>query len=784
VYLTTLCQKKVFKLLSLIFFQGIAIVCVGSFFSQTFAASNKQPRFSASAAQDQSSVLAGVYALEKGDFETAIIDLTNALKHDKANNAAASQFATLIHLSDAHQAIGESTIAIDHLQSALELAETNNNPYKVSIVENRLGTVYLRLGDYSQAKMYLKKVLQRAHQANNSPLEATVLNNLGIIQMSEGDLEQARYSFQKSVNFAELSASHALAGKVFSNLAKLKLLGETKKNAGFYLNKALKHIYQTGDSHEKAMQLLRIGRMTQTLSDSLTDESANWRKFSYQCFKDAEKIAIHINDQRSLSYAQGYLGQLYLIEHRWADALELTNQAIQSIQQLRAPELLYRWQWQKGRLLKQQGEIQQAISSYQQAAFTLKNLRQSFNTTIHTAKHFHQKIGDLYLELADLLLQSSDTLKDEQKIQNQYRAARNTIEDLKTAELQNYLQDDCVTRLQAKTTIVDTVSPRTAIVYPILLSDRVEILVSLRGKIKRFTIPVNKHTITHEVRSFRVSLENRTTREYLPHAQALYRWLIDPLQSALVENNIDTLVIVPGGALLTIPLAALHNGRHFLIEKYAVATTPSMDLTDPSPLTTPTINVLANGISEPVQGFPSLPYVKAELEAIEKIYNTRILMNRDFSLQRINKEFAKSPYNIVHFATHGQFDHDPKKSFILSFDKPIFADALEQFIASGRFRDNPVELLTLSACQTAAGDDRAALGLAAIAIKAGARSALATLWLINDQAASDLVAEFYRQLKSSSKAQALQKAQTHLIQHTAYQHPYFWSPFLLIGNWL
>jgi CHAT domain-containing protein len=113
-------------------------------------------------------------------------------------------------------------------------------------------------------------------------------------------------------------------------------------------------------------------------------------------------------------------------------------------------------------------------------------------------------------------------------------------------------------------------------------------------------------------------------------------------------------------------------------------------------------------------------------------------------------------------------------------------DRLSQIVGSFKFRDQPLELLSLSACQTAAGDDRAALGLAGVAIKAGARSALATLWFVNDEASSALVTEFYRQLKnpSLSKAQALRQAQMTLLDNPEYQHPIFWSPFLLLNNWL
>ena len=144
-------------------------------------------------------------------------------------------------------------------------------------------------------------------------------------------------------------------------------------------------------------------------------------------------------------------------------------------------------------------------------------------------------------------------------------------------------------------------------------------------------------------------------------------------------------------------------------------------------------------------------------------------------------------YNVVHFATHGEFNSDHSKSFLLTYDNKLTLDKLENTIGLRRFQSEPIELLVLSACQTAVGDDRAALGLAGVAIKAGARSALATLWFINDQATSMLISDFYKNLKtetSASKAQALQMAQVKMIQNEGFKHPSLWAPFLMIGNWL
>jgi CHAT domain-containing protein len=254
------------------------------------------------------------------------------------------------------------------------------------------------------------------------------------------------------------------------------------------------------------------------------------------------------------------------------------------------------------------------------------------------------------------------------------------------------------------------------VVYPILLPDRTELLLSLPDGLQRFTVPVGAEAMTHEIRTFRRLLEKRTTREYLPHAQQLYNWLIRPFESALASVRPDTLVFVPDGPLRTIPMAALHDGQQFLITKYAVATTPGLKLTDPRPLPREKTHVLALGLTEGVQGFPPLPHVAPELETIRRLYGGEVLLNQQFRIPRVEKELQEQPFNVVHIASHGQFDNDVKKTFLLAFDDKLTMDRLDQTVGRLRFHQDALELLTLSACQTAAGDDRAALGLAGVAI--------------------------------------------------------------------
>ncbi len=568
------------------------------------------------------------------------------------------------------------------------------------------------------------------------------------------------------------------------NAARLAVRDRDPRTAETLLAEAARLVQTLPDSHDKAFHLLAIGQLRRTLPGA----SATQRSQAAQDFSTAATLARQLDDQRSLSYALGYQAQLHQDGGHPIEALALYRQAAFAAQQANAPELLYRWQWQIGRLLKTQGDHDASILAYQQAVDNLQTIRQDFipNRT-SSAGSFRASVGDVFVELADLLLQRAARQPNPTLREADLLAARDTMEALKTAEVRDYFQDECTTALQARTVTLDRQSlSRTAVLYPILLPDRLELLLDAPRGLQQITVRVDRETLTGAVREFRHYLEKRTSRGYLPPAQQLYGWLIRPLQSELDNQQIDTLVIVPDGPLRTIPLAALHDGESFLISRYAIATTPGLTLTDLRPVQRQKIKPLLNGLTEAVQGFPSLEYVRRELATIHAVYGGKVLENEDFLLLGVQRELKETPYSIVHIASHGQFASDVRDTFLLTFDDKLTMDRLERFMALGQYRDQPVELLTLSACQTAAGDDRAALGLAGVAVKAGARSALATLWFINDQATALLITEFYHQLRDPdlSKAKALQQAQLILLSDRRYQHPGYWSPFLLIGNWL
>ena len=233
-------------------------------------------------------------------------------------------------------------------------------------------------------------------------------------------------------------------------------------------------------------------------------------------------------------------------------------------------------------------------------------------------------------------------------------------------------------------------------------------------------------------------------------------------------------------------MAAVYDGEAFMVQRFAIATTPGISLTLPKPLNVENSNFFAGGISEAVQGYVGLPGVPRELQNLEATYGASVLRDTNFKRDDLKEQLTSADYSIVHIATHGHFDSNPQESYLLTYDDKLTMDLLEESIGNRKNVGEPLELLVLSACETAAGDSRAALGLAGVALKAGARSAVATLWQISDAATVEIIDTFYEYTAKEgvTKARAMQLAQIRLIEQPRFQHPTDWAPFLMIGNWL
>jgi CHAT domain-containing protein/uncharacterized protein HemY len=732
----------------------------------------------------------GSQAYQHGDFELAVERWTQAEAAYERSAARAEQIDALIRLSEAYQSLGRYRMAVIRLDQAKALAAGTDNSLLSIRILWRTGNLYQAGGQYAEAEQSLQEALQRAKALPQASLTAAILNDLGNLAASQGKFADALASYIESFHTAQAVPMKLLAATSQVNAARVSLPLKQYRESKTRLDQAADILRGLEPSHEQISAFITVGLTYAKLRTFLVELNKDLTLAAFQALHDAARVADQLGDRRASSFAWGYLGKLYEDERRYAEALDVTQHAILMGRQAAAPEALYRWHWQAGRVLKALGRPKEAIDAYRQAIVAVQSIRPEVSAAVaedQPGASFRETVGAVYFELADLLLRGSERDVDPQHREAILREARDTVELFKVAELQDYFQDDCVQAARSQATGLELVSKTAAVIYPIMLQDRLEILVSLPSGMVRKTVPVGAEALTGEIRAFRNFLEKRSTREYLSHAKKLYGWLIQPIEPLWADAGIDTLVIVPDGALRTIPLAALHDGTQFLIKKYAVATTPGITLTDPRPLDRKSIKLLSVGITEAVQDFPALPHVSRELETIHRLYGGTSLLNKQFILSRVEEELKAHPYSIMHIASHGQFQSESKDTFLLAYDGKMTMDRLEEYVGILRFREEPLALITLSACETAAGDDRAALGLAGVAIKAGARSALASLWFLDDEASSLLVTEFYQQLHDdsvASKAMALQRAQIRFLENPEYNHPAYWAAFLLLNNWL
>ncbi|HME70817.1 MAG TPA: CHAT domain-containing protein [Myxococcota bacterium] len=723
----------------------------------------------------------------------ALIALFSCFESSRASaeesNDNSSRIEALSAQAARDEARGDFRAAAVALSQAQSLAEASGDKARLTAIVGALGNARIATGPPGQAQKELEEAIDLAHESTTPGVAAAALNNLGNLLVFEDDNKHALERYTEAAREAAAAGDALLVVQAKANAARAALQLGQYARAEELLRKALLDANALPASRKKAFLLVHLGRTAFQLGKAAPDPSKTGFLQAHETLSAAASLAAGQGDERTSSYALGYLGELYEQQGRTKEALDLTRRAVFAAQAAKVPESLYLWEWQTGRLLRTQGKTAEAIDSYGHAVRELEGLRYQLASSYGGAStSFRESVGPVYFQLVDLLLQASKDGSHPEKAQELLVTARATVETLKAAELRDYFKDDCVDALQAKVRPLDAVAKTEAVVYPIILPDRLEILVTLPppAGLQRFTVPVDAKTLVAEVRAFRELLERRTTRQFAPYSRKLYDWLIRPYETKLTDLGVDTLIFVPDGALRTIPMSALHDGQQFLIERFAVATTPGWNLTDPRPLDRQNLKLLATGLSESVQGFPALAYVLGEVQSVKDALGGDVLLNQDFRLEPLEKKLEETPFTIVHIASHGEFRNKVEDSFLLTYDGKLTMDRLGHDVGLSKYRDQPLELLTLSACETAAGDDRAALGLAGVAIKAGARSALGTLWQVNDAAAARLVIDFYTNLQDpeTSRAKALQRAQTLMLADPRHEHPGYWSAFLLISSWL
>ncbi|WP_404783850.1 CHAT domain-containing protein [Altericista sp. CCNU0014] len=739
----------------------------------------------ASSAGDSRAALArllntqGSLQLARGKPEAALASWQSAAKAYRQLDDRAGEAGSLINQAQAEQTLGYFLRARNTLSLAEQLVVRQADlDLRLTLALN-LGQMLTNIGEFDRANAVLTSA-QAIAQQNNIGQQAAALS------IQKGNLAYLQRAFSPALEAYQqaLLQSDRPETQLDANLNRLRvLIAQHQWPAAQTLAAALAPaLDRQPASRRNLVQRLQLADSQLDLYLAAQTPSALEIARGLQ---QAIQQSAQLRDLRLESFAVGYLGRLYESKRQWQAAETTTLRAFDLAKQARSDESCYRWKWQLGRILRAQGKTKPALAFYRESVDILQGLRQNLVAIGSDLQYsFRDRVEPVYREYVDLLLQSRG---GRPPALESLKLAQQAIESLRLAELSYFLRSSCLE--DRRRPLTHQIRPGTALLYPIVLEDRIATLLSLPdGSLHLTSHAVAAAKVETLVEELRVALEKPyTAPEGKTLGLELYRWLVEPAEALLAQQQIKTLVFVPDGVLRNIPLTTLYDGKRFTIERYAVAIAPSLQLVTPDLNPTGPSRSIVAGLSDSRAGFAPLAFVPSELKAIVQTLPGNVLLNQQFTSQAIANAVDESEATVLHFATHGQFSSNVDETFILAWDKPITLHELKDLIEKRQqpFR-KAIDLLVLSACETAAGDKRAALGLAGVAVQAGARSTVATLWTVDDESSSLFMKYFYDALSQpgTTKAEALRQAQLRLLEDPDYRHPFHWAAYVLVGNWI
>ncbi|NEO83035.1 MAG: CHAT domain-containing protein [Spirulina sp. SIO3F2] len=637
-------------------------------------------------------------------------------------------------LGSALQAVGNTPMSYQALEQGLTIAQELGATRQISRLHTQIGRLVAQLGDLDRALAYFQTAARVADQAIDQ-LPA----NLELLKI---------YRLQ-----SRWSAAGAIAPQLYEQLATLP------------------------PSRTQLYGVINLAHQVQQLPPDTLGLSFTQLDI---LLRDAATTAAQFQDHRAIAHILRERGNLYALAEQPSQAIELMEQSVTLARALPAEDVLSQSAWRLGQLLGASGERDGAIAAYIEAVQALQSLRGdlvAINQDLQFS--FREGVEPVYRELVSLLLATP------QPSQTELEQARNTIEGLQLAELDNYFQEACAD-LEAQN--IDQADPAATVFYPIILPDKLAVILAQAGQpLRYYQTAIPQAQLEQQLDQLLMDLHPAADYEKrLANAGQLYDWLIRPAQAQQALHNTKTLVFVLDGMLRNIPMSVLYDGEHYLIEQYAIAFSPGLQLLQGQPLSDRNLDAVVGGISAARGQFRALPEVEREVERIAQQTDSTTLINAEFTSAAVSQAVQTRPIDVVHLATHGQFSSNPEETFFLTWNGRINVRELADILQNRQQAEGkPIELLVLSACDTATGDDRATLGLAGLAVKSGVRSTVATLWPIKDQVAAQLMIDFYEQLLTPgvTRAEALRQAQLRLLAQPDYQDPFFWSPYILVGNW-
>jgi hypothetical protein len=555
----------------------------------------------------------GAEAYRNGDAARAVDAFTAAARAFDAAADEQGRLDALVRRAEAFDALRLPGDAAIDLETCQRLARIGDRAILPDGFEVLLARVSANLDQSGRAQTLLRQAIARAEQRTDSRTLAAAQLDLAALLAAERRHAEALPASNAALVSAEATGDPPVIAAALINranaLAAASTAGDPLAEASDLLARADEQIRRTPSPRAQAELRLAYAEALLKVRNAWPDHPASraWLKSTYRALRAAAEWAGKAGDRRGLVQTSQLMGRVYESEGLDEQALWLAQEARRYAGEAGDRDLMFSTNLRIGRLLAAHGDRDNAIAAYQQSTEALHALRRAHEPS--AGRGVREGAGQAYLELADLLMKRAEAVPAD-RAKDDLARAREAIEDLKAAELQDYFGDDCVTALRAKRRPLDAlVTAGTAALYPIVFADRTELLLTTAGRIHRVTVPVGVDRMAAEAEALRMRLERVATWQFLPHARQIYDWLLRPLEPYL-DGDTQTLVFVPDGPLRTIPIAALHDGTRFVAERFATAVAPGVDLLDVRPFAgTARPDVLIAAVGSPVGDLPALPAV-------------------------------------------------------------------------------------------------------------------------------------------------------------------------------
>lgn len=670
--------------------------------------------------------------------------------------------------------------ALDLLVSGLTDIKNEKNLKLKTNYFMQMGDLYLLLGKYRPSYKYLALANTEAKKGDDKKLLEASYNNLGNINLYLGRMDKATKYYKKALKYAT-DKSVALSIKI--NKLKAESFIDDDK---LFIKKFIKlsKILNTKKDLKNSVNFLAFSANMLERRFFLEKDTIKLLKASSKIGDAILKLPSFTKNTTQTSIVLGAKAKLYLVEGKTKEALDFFNQAAFFAQtQNLKPDLLYYWKFRIAKIYKNSGETAKAIQYYEDSLKILEPIKQQLYYGFRDIRdRFNKEIVPVYKDLIELHIVTLEELKDEVAIQENLKEILSLYSRLKSSEISFFFLNECISSYKGGGIAIPD---GTTIIYPISLENQLLVIYQNKDGYKYYQNDISSDELYQLVQNFRYQLQVRVNAKFIHYSHMIYDMIIAPFEKELKDSKITQLVFSPQGFMGMIPYSALMKTDKFLIEEFSITQINTLESTrfkiqEKEP------HALILGLSDARHEMSALPNVVYEVKNVSSMFKKNtILINEGYTRKNVQKVLNREKITHLHVATHGVFDSDPDDSFLSAFDEPIMLPKLKTLLdTKGDDSKNGYDLITLSACQSSLGNEKALLGLAGVGLQAGASTVLATLWYVDDEATKEIIDTFYNSLKKkNSRGKSLQLAQKSLIQTKRYWHPAYWSPFIMIGDW-